>query len=275
MKITYLGTAAADGIPAVFCSCPLCRFAEKAGGKDHRTRSQALINDDLLIDFPADTYAHYLTYHFDLPGITELLVTHSHRDHFCPSDLAMRCAPFAHPDELPVMRIYGNESVFQKFYSSIPPTNRATKNFELVPAAPFVPLNVGRYRVVPFAALHDRNQTCLFYGIKLGGKSLLYAHDTGYFPEETWKYLARDKTCYDLVSLDCTLMKHKDGKNHMGLQDDIEVKQRLLETGCADEHTVFVVNHFSHNGDWLHEELEAQAGTHGFVASYDGMEIVF
>lgn len=43
MKITYLGTAAAEGFPAMFCNCEYCREAKKLGGKNIRTRSQAII----------------------------------------------------------------------------------------------------------------------------------------------------------------------------------------------------------------------------------------
>ena len=54
MHFQYLGTAAAEGWPAVFCNCPLCKRAALLGGRNIRTRSQALINKDLLIDLPPD-----------------------------------------------------------------------------------------------------------------------------------------------------------------------------------------------------------------------------
>ena len=56
MKLTFLGTAAAEGFPAIFCNCEYCKEARKLGGKNIRSRSQTLINDDLLIDLPADSY---------------------------------------------------------------------------------------------------------------------------------------------------------------------------------------------------------------------------
>ena len=60
MKLTYLGTAAAEGFPAMFCNCEYCKRARESGERrNYRTRSQALINDDLLIDLPADTMAHF------------------------------------------------------------------------------------------------------------------------------------------------------------------------------------------------------------------------
>lgn len=78
-----------------------------------------------------------------------------------------------------------------------------------------------------------------------------------------------------LVSLDCTSQMHRDGKYHMGLADAVEQKERLLELGLADGDTIWVVNHFSHNGGWLHDEMEEQARKYGMIASYDGMSIEF
>ena len=31
MKIKYLGTAAAEGVPAIFCNCETCKEARKLG----------------------------------------------------------------------------------------------------------------------------------------------------------------------------------------------------------------------------------------------------
>ena len=75
MKFRYLGTAAAEGWPAVFCNCDHCHRAKKAGGRNIRTRSQALINDDLLIDFPSDSYHHALHCGLDFSACRYLLVT--------------------------------------------------------------------------------------------------------------------------------------------------------------------------------------------------------
>jgi hypothetical protein len=58
MKFQYLGTAAYEGIPAFFCNCENCKKSRNIGGKAVRTRSQAIIDETLLIDFPADTYIH-------------------------------------------------------------------------------------------------------------------------------------------------------------------------------------------------------------------------
>ena len=60
MKIKYLGTAAAEGWPALFCDCPSCQKARELGGKNIRTRAQAVVDGRLLIDFGPDTYLHVI-----------------------------------------------------------------------------------------------------------------------------------------------------------------------------------------------------------------------
>jgi phosphoribosyl 1,2-cyclic phosphate phosphodiesterase len=101
----------------------------------------------------------------------------------------------------------------------------------------------------------------------------LYAHDTGAFPQATIDYLKANKVHLDLVSLDCTAQSSADGKNHMGLVDAVKERQRLTELGLGDDNTKWIVNHFSHNGLWLHDKMVEEADKCGFLVSYDGMEI--
>ena len=90
MRMQYLGTAAYEGTPAVFCTCAICTAARKAGGRNIRTRAQALVNERILLDFGPDTYAHALRYGLDLAQLRTCLITHTHSDHFYPEDLLAR-----------------------------------------------------------------------------------------------------------------------------------------------------------------------------------------
>jgi len=49
------------------------------------------------------------------------------------------------------------------------------------------------------------------------------------------------------------------------------MRERLLQCGAADEHTVFIANHLSHNGLLPYEDLEMLLPD--FKISYDGMKI--
>ena len=56
MELLYLGTAAAEAIPGMFCDCRFCKTAKALGGKEYRMRSGAVINGELMIDFSPDVH---------------------------------------------------------------------------------------------------------------------------------------------------------------------------------------------------------------------------
>ena len=95
MKFTYLGTGAAEGVPAMFCSCDTCREVRRRGEGEFHTRSQLLIDGELCIDFPPDAYAHSLKFGVDLSAVKYLLITHSHMDHFYAHDFVLRGYKYA------------------------------------------------------------------------------------------------------------------------------------------------------------------------------------
>lgn len=113
MKLKYLGTAAAEGWPALFCHCEACKKARKLGGKNIRTRSQAIVDNRLLIDFCADTYMHVLQQGLPLEDIHHVIMTHSHNDHLYVSDLINVGEPYAHGVTEP-LTLYGSEAVGEK-----------------------------------------------------------------------------------------------------------------------------------------------------------------
>ena len=96
MKIRYLGTAAYEGVPAPWCKCRVCRESFRAGGRALRSRSQALVDEELLIDYNADTVCHSLQYRIEWEKIGDCLITHSHSDHLCPADLEILSDPISH-----------------------------------------------------------------------------------------------------------------------------------------------------------------------------------
>lgn len=272
MKIKYYGTAAAEGWPGLFCRCECCKEARRRGGKNIRTRSQAAIDDTLLVDFPPDTYLHMLNYGLDLPHFRNCIVTHAHEDHLYPHDVEMRMEGFCE-DVLPgPFTLYGSDSVCAKLDAL---SDRAKKSERLAwhEVMEYQPFTVEGYTVTPLLATHGKQAglKCYIYMIEKDGKRLLYGNDTGNFPKATWDYIAGRH--FDLVSLDCTTLLEKDGANHMGIEDVLEVKQRLLDLDCADASTVWVITHFSHNGGILHEELEEKMRPYDFHVAYDGFEI--
>ncbi|MGL4344730.1 MAG: MBL fold metallo-hydrolase [Cellulosilyticaceae bacterium] len=277
MKIKYLGTAAYEGIPAIFCQCELCKKAGVLGGKDIRTRASMLINDDTLIDFGPDIYMHKLNYNLDLGKIKYIMETHSHSDHLSPFDLMARAeSVYTHLDEKHTgtqIKVYGNDAVKAMIDGAIEEEFSGKQNFmEYILVKPTQTHQAGNLKITALLAKHKVGEECLIYLIEQDGKTVLYGNDTGIFPEETFEYLAGKKL--DIVSLDCTGGAiHADGHNHMGMESNVKVKQRLEELGCAQEGTRWILTHFSHNCKMTHEELTQQAEAIGFEIAYDGLEI--
>lgn len=272
MRIRYLGTAAAEGWPGIFCRCPYCKQAKALGGKNIRTRSQAIIDDRLLVDFPPDSYMHMLHGNIDLPNIRSILITHTHADHLLLSDLAYRSKWFAN-DVDDVLTLYGNDTLAEKFsgvaaeaYGDEQLSSRLTCR----EIAPYAPVCIEGYTVTPLLASHNKRERCYIYLIEKDGGALLYGNDTGYFPDATWAYLEGKRLT--MVSLDCTCLARKEGRNHMGFEDVLMVKQRLLDMGSATDDTVFIITHFSHNGQMMHEEIVEKMSPYGILVAYDGME---
>lgn len=270
MKLTYLGTAAAEGFPALFCNCQYCREARALKGKNIRTRSQALINDDLLIDFPADTYHHFLNNDIQGDLIKYLLVTHAHRDHFYVSDLASRYGAYAHDMRVDRLKVYSGEGVVSIAEKKL---DVAGYNVDVETLKPFDTVTVGDYTVTALPARHS--STCpLLYIIKKD-KTILYAHDTGFFFDEVFDYIQNSGIVFDLVSLDCTNVDLPilDTGSHMGIDNVNRVVKRLRDMGAISDETKVVINHFSHNGAPIHHKLEERVADYGYIVSYDGLAI--
>lgn len=274
MKFQYLGTAAAEGWPALFCHCEACQKAAARGGKNIRTRSQALIDDTILIDFPADTLWHTVTHHVPLYAIHTCLITHSHSDHLYPADLEMRRKGFAYFDEEMPLTFYGAEAA-GKAVGQIIDMYRLDKEKRVLfqPVSPFQPFAAEGYTITPLQADHSALTTPVIYLIQ-GDKTILYAHDTGYFPQETWAYLEQMHPRLDFVSLDCNGGTDDSHRGHMALPCVKTVRDRLKTIGCTHEETRFCINHFSHNGGLIYDELLPIAEKEGFLLSYDGMVII-
>lgn len=276
MKLTYLGTAAAEGWPAIFCNCEYCLKAKESGGRNIRTRSQSLINDDLLIDFPADTYNHMLQNRLDLSKVKYCFVTHSHIDHFEPTDLIMRMEScFAHNMTEPTLHFYGNRAVLNRYNHFV----RDTDEEEIPPSVTvneieaYDTVKAGKYSVTALPAYHAPKENPFVYLITDGEKTILYLHDTGLLFDEVYDYLLKNSVKADLVSYDCTYAALPSAGGHMGLDSVPVVRKRLEEIGVCGKDTVHIVNHFSHNGKLLHDELCAEAEKIGFLVAYDGMAV--
>lgn len=269
MKLTLLGTAAAEGWPAPFCRCDACRQARLLGGRNIRSRSGALVDGDLKIDWGPDTVSQIQRLGLDLAGLRTLIFTHQHCDHIVASELEWTTPPSTlTPPAVPIA-VYGNAPVLAMLRAEFP--NPAAQNLELHLLEPLVPVVTPTGdEVLPLPARHAPQ--ALLLRLTRGGRHLLYGHDTGLFPDETIAALAG--TPLHAALFDCTLGGvHSGYRGHMDIEEVLQTIERLRSVGTITQETTLVATHFSHNGALLHEALVERFAPHGVRVAYDGLVI--
>lgn len=275
MKIQFLGTSAAEGIPALFCHCSICNQARKEKNRNVRTRSQALIDDFLLIDFGPDTFFHALKYDINLADINHCLITHVHDDHFYISDLKARRRSRANlKPGTPPLNVYGSLDVQNELKPDCDGFVTKDRSVLYHKLLPFSELKIDDYTVIALPAVHNTSNPFV-YVIKKE-KTMLYAHDTDIFEDKTWKFLQSKKIKFDFLSLDCTEgKKNIDYPGHMNFERMTRFCKIMKKLFLIDEETLVFANHFSHNGLVNYQEACEIGNSLGFSITYDGLVVNF
>ncbi len=273
MKWQFMGTAAAEGFPAVFCECDTCRRAREAGGKNLRMRSGLIINDTTMIDLCPDALTFSQRFGVKLSAIRDLFFTHSHCDHCDVEELSMRRNPvFCQlPDDRP-LNVYMNDTALERLKGYMPYDDASYMSYlNITMLEHFKPFQTENgLTLTHLPADHAGTEASGFYLIEDGEKTAVYAHDTGFFLPETMAFLKTKSI--DLISLDCTFGKNtRGGYGHMGIPDNRLTVKELREAGALKEDATVIIHHFTHNCGQLHEELEAEVKDDGWLVSYDGM----
>jgi phosphoribosyl 1,2-cyclic phosphodiesterase len=266
MNITFLGTAAAEGIPFPFCDCLTCNHAREHRGRNIRKRQSVLINRDALIDPGPDLYASCAQLGLSLTELRHVLVTHNHPDHFQPVNLQFRAKGFRQQTDLPLLTLIAPPSVlatWDRFGS-----NDASAEISRVPFLPGDSLSVPPYRVEAIEATHI--EEAMNYIIDDGRSKLLYACDTGLYRDRVWNALEAHRL--DAVIMECTLGSRMSARTHMSVGHMKTMLDRMRLLGCIDDRTQLFATHFSHQQVEPHEPLSRMLLEEaGVQCAYDGM----
>ena len=266
MNIRLLGTGAADGIPGFFGNDMVSDYARSHGGKDIRGRTSALVDGVLQIDLSPDTLSQLNRFALDAREWTAVLFTHSDDDHLAVDEFQYALYPFTEMDNLPYS-IYANSNVLgeiRKRYPDWPMDLSETKSFE--------GFEHGLYQIMPVKATHIADEDCQNLIIEKDGKRLLYATDTGIWPEQTFEFLKSYR--FDLLVIECT-----DGfvestyNGHLNIDSVLQVVARLRQCGILDSSSRVVTTHHGHQGNARHCDLEEAFQVHHIEPGYDGMLI--
>ena len=221
----FLGTAAADGLPGPFCACRTCQDARRRPERQ-RMRSMFMLDEKTLIDFGPDLCAACARQGLDMSALDTVFITHTHEDHFCPSNAGLIHMSKTRGDK-PV-DVYLSEAAYKVVYRMRDAFGDAftymdaIKNLDqglvrLHPVKIGVPFERSGYQVLAVGTTHQVSpmEAGVNYLFEKAGFKLLYACDTGYYPEETIELLRGCMT--DALVLESTWgnMTEKSTASHM------------------------------------------------------------
>ena len=271
MRITILGSAAAEAVPSLWCQCDVCAYAKKHGGKDLRRRTSYLIDQDTMVDFGPDAFWQSVAFGIDWKELKQIIFTHQHSDHCNPVELGWRQKGFS--QNAPALTIYGSPEIRKYCESIMGKTDM--KSVDLWPDTTWVepengvPLQAHNMEIFSIPARHSA-EDARNYILTRDGKSLLIAHDSGFWTEEAWNTIAGRTVDCVIFDGTCALKFADVEDGHMGAAVGVRFRDELLKRGILKQGGLAVVNHFSHNGNSLQADLEAYFTPHGIEVGYDG-----
>lgn len=266
MKVLLMGTGGADGIPALYGNTRVDVAARQHKGKDIRSRSAALIDDILKIDLGPDTLSQIQRFGIDARLWSALFLTHTDDDHLCLSEIQYGMFPFVEMEHLEYT-IFGNSMAQSKISNRYP---KWPIEFQLL--QPYTRVEHQGYWITPILANHSQSETCFNFIFERDQKKFLYATDTGFYSDETFRFL-ENQQIHGMV-VECSDGKHKTPYvGHMDIAQCVDMIQRLRSSGAlAKEAQVFTTHHTS-NGDATHAELTEILEPYQIQPGFDGLVI--
>ncbi len=252
MQIKFLGTGAAEGIPAINCECRHCKRARKEGGKLLRERNSILFQlsgYNMLIEAPPDIRNLINKYEVDdLQGILATHATYSHiggikEFEYWPTSLDF----LAEPNLFEVIR--------KEHW-----TEKLDKLMFHIPYYPGAALSFGQFTLIPFAA--RRSQPIFGLSIQNGRKHIVYASST---PSRLTNYAHCLMTGVDMLIVNTPTFEPPK-EDHISVVEAMELKE---DVGAEQ----LVLTHINHNNR-PHDELDVYARQFpGVTIAYDGMTL--
>lgn len=277
MELLFPGTGGGELWPSAFCNCDVCAQGIRERGRRARIGSCLLIDRRYLIDVPPNLGLAAVQRGVSLADVTHIFVTHSHQDHFDPCVLAATGRETGGPLKIYCTeRLFGLLPFYQQFNRFFDPQKL---NLEISVIKPFDRVREEDADIVVTALLADHDTTGgeepLLFIFERHGKTVLYACDTGWFPDETWREM--EKHLYDAVVLECTFHEIRQSRQgHLSLDPFLEIKERFENKGLLKNGARFIAQHIGHNhgdDDPSHRALSEKLSGYGVDLAREGMVV--
>jgi len=261
MKLLFLGTGAADWA---------IKPEEETSFSDRR-RSAMTVDEHILIDIGPQTYQHAKRLGVDLTKITDILISHTHSDHYnkaallsirkdCGHSIRIHC----HKDAVPQLALCDEEQA----------------QFELCPLEVGENRHIFGCKLTALAANHlveESNETPLHYILDVNGKHFFYGCDGGWFTAATWEYM-RKNCVFDCMILDATVGEMP-GNFRIGTHNTFPMMQLIItalkENKMIHDGTLLIANHLAQTLHPSFEETRKMYAGLGMRMAYDRLTIEF
>lgn len=245
-ELAFAGTCAYDFSPLL-----KTEFADRLD-KNVRRSSSLLVDGRLLIDCGPHT-PHALEL-LGERGVTDLLLTHLHCDHFDPASVAALAAQCEQP-----------LNVWYRAGAQLPELERV----RLHPVEPMQCFSAAGITVTALPANHSHFP--LHYALQKGDRRLFYGTDGAWFLSETFNYL-RDKR-FDFFVFDGTVGDY-DGDYRIFEHNSIPMLRTMLPTlrrkNVFAPDALLYLTHLAPSLHLPHDETVALLRADGLHVAFDG-----
>ncbi len=260
MKLTFLGTGAADwDINAYTPDVP------------HRRFSSALINDDLLID-PGPHIFHFTETNGTpalLDHVKNIIVTHSHADHFHPANVARLCLDRD-------CTLWGDAACYRKLVKAL--GQETADRIRFVETTLQQDYIIGSYVVTPLRSNHatdDPLEDTRLYLVESEGRILYYGCDSAWIPTTAWNVIKTRPV--NAMVLECTCGATARNDWRIFEHNTLEMLELMLVTfrkyGYFAEDVQYYASHLARTLHEDHEKTAATLAEMGVIMAYDGLSI--
>jgi len=252
VRIQFLGTGAAEGIPAINCDCAHCTRARNEGGKLVRERNALLFSlpgYELLVDSPPDIRS--LINKYQISKLDGILATRARYDHIGgikEFEWWRGGLDFLAEETLfeTIRREYWTETLDNIMFH--------------IPYYPGASLYFSGFSIIPFAARHQ--QPIFGISVKEGETRVVYTSDTS---THLTNYARRVMWNCDLLIVNTPTFEPIP-ESRITVIEALELKERV----GARQMILTYINHENKP----HDELEAFVRPfQGVTVAYDGMVV--
>ena len=259
IEILFLGTGAADW-PNKYP--PIEQKLEKG---QVRGLSSILVNDHILVDCGPTVIDAMKRFGVDPAGITDILLTHTHSDHFRENTiLAIANARSA---DLGPLRFWAHPEALK--YA--PKSDR----LKMCPVEIGKIFELGGFRITGLESNHlveSSKEKPLYYLLENDTKQFLYATDGAWLLKSTWVHLRNKKL--DAIIWDATVGERK-GDSRIFEHNDLTMIRHMNRTlknmKVIKPDSKIILTHMARTLHPSHHQLEKNLLPQGLIPAYDGM----